>query len=266
MSPPLMLVRAARRYLGERSGRALSRLMFALLAVALPMGALAGPPFLTDDPDPVDHRHNEIYVFSTMDFSDGQSATSGPAFEYNRGVWPDVQFHVVLPLSEYAAPGIENVGLGDTEVGIKYRFVQEGQRRPMIGIFPMIELASGNASRGLGNGRTWYHLPIWLQKSSGSWTTYGGGGIDVNHAPGMQNSWFAGWLLQRQVTQRWTLGTEIWHQGAQSIGGRAYTLINTGGYYSFTPSFQLLFTGGHSIAGEQHTVGYLGLYWTWGPE
>jgi hypothetical protein len=49
------------------------------------------------------------------------------------------------------------------------------------------------------------------------------------------------------------------------VDGRSYTVLNVGGYYNFTPNFQLLFTGGGSIAGEQHTVAYLGLYWTWGP-
>lgn len=237
----------------------------AVAASSLTTRAFAGPPFLTDDPDPVDYQHNEFYVFSVMDHSDGQTSASGPAIEYNRGVWPNVQFHVVLPLSEYSAPGVSNVGFGDIEIGVKYRFVQETRSLPMIGVFPMIEVASGSASRGLGNGRTWYHLPIWLQKSWGPWTSYGGGGIDINQAPGMQNSGFEGWLLQRQFSAHWVLGAEIWHQGAENIGGREYTLINAGGYYNFGPNFQLLFSGGSSVAGEVHTVAYLGLYRTWGP-
>lgn len=227
--------------------------------------AHAGPPFLTDDPDPVDYRHNEFYVFSTLDDSGGATSTTGPAFEYNRGILPNTQFHVILPLSEFAAAGTSNAGLGDIEVGIKYRFVEETPERPMIGVFPMVEVATGDASRGLGNGRTWYHLPIWIQKSWGPWTSYGGGGIDINHAPGMRDSGFAGWLLQRQLGVHWVLGAELWEQGAQAVDGRAYTLLNVGGYYNFTPNFQLLFSGGGSIAGEQHTAAYLGLYWTWGP-
>src|SRR6185312_13437673 len=63
----------------------------ALLAPAL---VLAGPPFLTDDPAPVDYQHNEFYVFSILDHSGDETSTSGPAFEYNRGVIPNVQFHI----------------------------------------------------------------------------------------------------------------------------------------------------------------------------
>ena len=80
----------------------------------------------------------------------------------------------------------------------------------------------------------------------------------------VKTSGFAGWLVQRQFGQRWILGGELWQQGADAVDGRSYTVLNVGGYYNFTPSFQLLFSGGGSIAGEQHTVAYLGLYWTWG--
>lgn len=232
-----------------------------------PILALAGPPFLTDDPDPVDYQHNEFYVFSILDHSGDETATSGPAFEYNRGIWPNVQFHIIVPLSKFSAPGVDNFGLGDMEIGIKYRFIQEDKYRPMVGIFPMIEAATGDASRGLGNGKTWFHLPVWLQKSWGPWSSYGGGGINVNHAEGMQNSWFAGWQVQRQLSSHWILGGEVWHQSADTVdGGGRFTLLNAGGFYNFTDSFQLLFTAGRSISGEPHTIAYLGLYWTWGPK
>ncbi len=34
----------------------------------------------------------------------------------------------------------------------------ETRNRPHIGIFPMAELATGNAARNLGDGHTWYRL------------------------------------------------------------------------------------------------------------
>ena len=104
-----------------------------------------------------------------------------------------------------------------------------------------------------------------MQKSWGPWTSYGGVGLDVNHAPGMRDSTLGGVLIQRDLSARLTLGGEVFRQNAQTIAGRGYTLVNLGGYYNFTPGFSLLFSGGSSVVGEQHTVAYLGLYWTWGP-
>lgn len=69
-------------------------------------------------------RHDEFYVFGTLDHADGASAVSGPAIEYNRGVAPNMQFHLVLPYA-WNVPnhGATATGIGDIEVGIKYRFV-----------------------------------------------------------------------------------------------------------------------------------------------
>ena len=38
--------------------------------------ALAGPPFMTDDPEPLAPQHSEAYVFSTMDKGPGGRSTS----------------------------------------------------------------------------------------------------------------------------------------------------------------------------------------------
>jgi hypothetical protein len=48
------------------------------------------------------------------------------------------------------------------------------------------------------------------------------------------------------------------------VDGRATTIVNFGGYYKFTPDFNLLFSTGHSVSGEHHTVAYLGLWWAFG--
>ena len=137
---------------------------------------------------------------------------------------------------------------------------------PEIGIFPAVEAATGNSAKGLGNGRTWYRLPLWIQKSWGSWTTYGGGGYAFNDAPGQQNYWFGGWEIQHDLSDKLTLGGELYAQGADAVVGQSTTIANIGGYWNFTPGFSLLFSGGHSISGESHAVAYLALYWTWGPE
>lgn len=234
-----------------------------LLALAMP--CLAGPPFFTDDPVPVDLQHNEFYTFGTLDHASGASAIQWPAIEYNRGVAPDLQFHVVLPLAwNVPAQGSSTTGPGDMELGIKYRFVDVDDGNWQAGIFPMVELATGSARRGLGNGRTWYRLPLWVQKSMGAWTFDGGGGVIVNSAPGMYNASFGGLLAQYTFSPRWTLGAEVFRQNALAADQPGYTLLNAGGYLNFSPNFSLPFSAGTSVAGVRHTVAYLGLYWTWG--
>jgi hypothetical protein len=170
---------------------------------------VAGPPFLTDDPEPVDYRHWEAYLFTLGDYSGGYTI-EGPAVEVNYGVLPDTQLHLIVPMTTVSGGGRPTAtGLGDTEFGIKYRFVHETNSWPQIGVFPFAELPTGDASRGLGNGRTWFQLPLWLQKSFGPWTTYGGGGEVLNSAPGERNHPYGGWLIQRDFGKHLTLGAQF---------------------------------------------------------
>lgn len=228
--------------------------------------ALAGPPFLTDDPEPVAYKHWELYIFSLLDKNNVASEEpdlASPALEINWGAIPNIQLHLIVPFA-WSLPDAAPLarGIGDTEFGIKYRFIQETKNRPQIGIFPFLELPSGNAKRNLGNGRPWMKLPIWMQKSWGPWTTYGGGGYAINSAPGMRDYPYAGWLLQRDFGKHLTLGSEIFSQGKFSDDSHSFTILNVGGYYKFTDNFNLLFTTGHSVMGENHYVMYIGLYWT----
>lgn len=224
--------------------------------------AFAGPPFQTDDPEPVEYRHYEAYAFGIFDRARGSTFAEVPAAEFNMGAAPNLQLHAIIP-GAYASD-TRAYGIGDIELGAKYRFLDEQKNRPQIGTFPLLELPTGNSKLGLGNGQVWARLPLWVQKSWGPWTTYGGAGEQINDAPGMKDSLFAGWLVQRKLNERLTLGTEMYHQEAVAADARQTTYVDAGGYYNFREDFSLLFMLGHTVSGERHTVGYLGLYWTWG--
>jgi Putative MetA-pathway of phenol degradation len=226
---------------------------------------MAGPPFMTDDPEPVELKHSEFYIFSTYDKTkDGKEATI-PAFEYNYGPLPDTQLHIVVPFVRSGPNDASSeYGLGDIEVGVKYRFLQETETSPQVGIFPMAELPTGDDKKGLGNGKTWWRLPVWVQKSWGDWKTYGGGGYVINNAAGQKSYPFAGWLLQNDINEKLTLGGEVFGRSKDTDDGKSTTLLNFGGLYKFTPDFNLLFSAGHSVSGENHTIAYLGLWWSWG--
>lgn len=243
------------------------RALCAVLALLLAVPALAGPPFLTDDPVPIPYRHKEFYVFSTLDKTADGKTIQGPAIEFNYGFAPDFMVHMVIPYTMfYPDAGETGRGLGDIELGVKYRFLRESATTPQVGVFPFVELPTGSAARGTGNGRVWYRIPVWAQKSWGAWTTDFGGGYVVDSAPGTRDYWFGGWLLQRVISNSLTLGGEVFAQQASTVPGAGSTFLTFGGYYGMHfCGCQLLFDGGRTIAGETHTVAYLGLYWTWGP-
>ncbi len=107
----------------------------------------AGAPFLTDDPEPVDYRHGEFYLSASGDRTSGGNTVNGPVFELNYGVAPETQLHLAAPIANVSAAGQpSSTGLGDTELGIKYRLVQEAGHAPQIAVFPTVELPTGGRS------------------------------------------------------------------------------------------------------------------------
>ena len=129
---------------------------------------------------------------------------------FNCGLIPNGQFHIIVPVAfDNPTGGPMQTGFGDTELGFKYRFIDEDKygSRPMVGVFPFLELPTGDESRALGASYVHAYFPLSIQKSFGDWTTYGGGGYWINHGDDTANRdyWFFGWLLQRQVTNNWSL-------------------------------------------------------------
>lgn len=244
----------------------------ALLLLALcPLVAWAGPPFVTDDPEPVEYRHWEFYVASQHNkTADGWSGNA-PSFELNYGVVPNVQLHVIAPLA-YDAPGqgSQHYGYGDTEVGVKYRFIQETEHLPQVGIFPLLQVPSGSESDGLGGGHLQALLPVWLQKSWGEkgheWTSYGGGGYGINPGPDNRDWGFVGALLQRRVWENVLIGGEIYHRTSTGVGERADTAFNLGTVIDFGEHHHLLFSAGRSIDGPTDFQVYLAYQFTFGSE
>lgn len=228
---------------------------------------LAGPPFLTDDPEPVEYQHHELYVSSQqVKTQDGTSGTM-PHFEYNYGAMPDLQLHIIVPYA-FNTPmtGQRENGLGDVELGVKYRFMQETSNHPMVGIFPLIETHTGDTNKGLGNGATQIFLPVWLQKRWGEWQSYGGGGYWINNAANTSNHWFFGWQLQKDISKQLTFGGEIFHSTAQLSGARSSSGFNLGGVFTFDEHNHLLFSAGRGLTNVNainQFSSYVGYQLTW---
>jgi hypothetical protein len=213
--------------------------------------AHAGPPYVTDDPEPVEYLHWEFYLATQNEFTPDGATGAAPQVEVNFGAAPNLQLHLIAPLV-YARPtnGATAYGSGDLELGAKLRFIEEGEWVPMMGTFPLVELPTGSEPRGLGGGQVRVFIPLWVQKSFGPWTTYGGGGYWINPRAGNQNYWYVGWQAQRQLSKLATLGGEVFYTTADRIGGTGNLRFNLGLVLDFTEHHHLLLSAGRSIAGD----------------
>jgi hypothetical protein len=242
----------------------MKRLLTAFLLLA-GVPALAGPPFVTDDPEPVDYQHWEINTAMQGTYTNEGRAGAWPTADINYGPLPDVQAHVGLFATYDKVSGDTfHYGYGDTEIGVKWRFIDEDDDgwRPQVAIYPITQFPTGLARRGLGAGHQRTILPVWLQKSFGDWTVYGGAGYWINHnADTDRNYWFTGMTVLRKLNEDWTLGAEIFHQtadltgrtveGGTGVSSRPSTGFNFGGYYTLDEANNLIFTFGRGLQNIQ---------------
>jgi hypothetical protein len=222
-------------------------LVFVLLASA----AQAGPPYVSDDPEPTDDGHYEIYLFDQGTAArDGVGGAFGVDFNY--GAAENLQLTAVLPVEQESTPGGPDLlGIGNIELAAKYRFLHLGEGGWDAAIFPRVFLPSGSAL--VGDKHFSLLVPIWLEHDWGQWSTFGGGGCEINRAGTSRDFCMAGWALTRQVLPDLQLGAEIVHQTADSRDGRASTAIGGGLRYDFSAHYHFLAYAGPGLENAAET-------------
>ena len=213
----------------------------------MPAACFAGPPFVTDDPVPTDYRNWEIYTGFTYDNDDAGSAGT-PFAEFNYGAMPNVQTSLAFSRAE-------------AEFGVKTRFVQESGRSPQISFYPSVTIASEPGRKAA------VLLPLWLQKSWGPWTAFGGGGVTFGAQPTSRGTTtLLGGALERQISPGTTVGAELYHVGANEVAERVGTSGNVGVVAQVGRYHAILFSIGRTFAGGTTFSTYASYEFALGPD
>jgi hypothetical protein len=250
----------ARKVCGRKRTRGIIFIVLASLASA----AWAGPPFETDDPEPTDFSHWEVYLGTTALSIQRDFSGTAPFLSVNYGGFPDTQLSITQQIS-FNFPGADGDywGYGDTLAGVKYRFLHESAGVPQAAIFPQVNFPTGDSAKGLGSGQVQFLLPLWLQKSWGPWTTYGGGGYWINPGPGNQNWIFLGWEIQRDLSSFFTLGGEVFYHSANLTNESDGLGFNLGAFIHFDEMNHIVFSAGRDILQPEYQfTGFLAYEWT----
>jgi len=240
-------------------------LLFFLFIAILGVQTTYAGQFITEDPVTTKVEHVELIPFSDVTKIRSGTIFETPALEANVGILTDFQGHLITPVDlNLPRHGSNAYGYGDIETGFKYRFIQETESMPQVAFYPKVTLPSGFKELGLGLGGPTEAIPFWFLKSWNSWKLSGGGGYTFSQASHTHDYGFGGLLLQKDFGKRFTLGGELYAQGTISQTIRSALIFTFGGNYNFTENFALLFSTGHSIAGQNTLTGYIGLDWTFG--
>jgi hypothetical protein len=229
-------------------GRVIALALFMVAA----QPAWAGPPFQSDDPQPTDYQHFEIYAFiKGVTAEAGQSGQSG--IDFNYGAAPDLQLTAVLPYgfnnptSDVATSGVSNI-----ELAAKYRFLHQDTFGLDVSVFPRVFLPSPSS---VGDAQSSLLLPLWVQKDWGDISAFGGGGCQFTISGGARHSCIVGGTITKQFLPRLQLGAEIFHQTSDGIT-LSSTTLGAGGRYDIDEHYHLLGYLAHGLQNVSETGSY----------
>jgi hypothetical protein len=219
----------------------------------------AGPPFVTDDPEPPPPGGWEINVPFILEHASGETEMDAPLFDLNYGL-PDIQLKLEIPIKiVHKNNNSTAAGIGDFLLGVKWRFLNNERSQLQLGIYPQLLLPTADHARNLGEGQPAYVLPFVAQKSWGQLTLYGNVGFWWQTAAETRNYFYAGAVLERDFSERLTLGVELFGNSPKERGGRSELAFNVGGSWKLNKHLNLLFAGGRDIVGDTHAMAYIGL-------
>lgn len=207
--------------------------------------AYAGPPYVTDDPEPTRTGGWENYLYLTGTGAPG-GETGQAGVELNYGAAPDLQLSLMLPL-DYNVHTVPRAGAQDIGAGVKYRFLHasDADWLPDVAAFPAITLPTG--ARAFSSGHASLFLPVWTEKDFGRWSVFGGGGLQFTPGTGQRCAALAGLALTRGFGRRLTLGVELYHRTPVVPGGPAQTNLGLGAVYQMARHWAVMGSGGPGL-------------------
>jgi Putative MetA-pathway of phenol degradation len=227
-----------------------------LLAMHLAQG---GPPFVTEDPEPPPPGGWEINVPFILERTPGETDMNTPLFDLNYGL-PNIQLKLEIPVEVIHDDRDGTVsGAGDLVLGVKWRFLNNERSQFQLGTYPQVLVSTGEHSRGLGQGGSAFEFPLVAQKNWDKWTLYGNVGYWWQSGAENRDYVYAGAVLEREISERLTLGVELFGNSPKERGRSSDLAFNVGGSWKLTKHLNLLFTGGRDIVGDTHATAYVGL-------
>jgi hypothetical protein len=218
---------------------------------------------ITDDPGTPGPGNWEINVAATGVHDASSSEQERPLLDINYGVGERIQLKYEVPWVMEREGGQSRSGLGNSLLGVKWRFYDDGEHGWQVSTYPQLELrnpGSRSAARGLSEQGTGVLLPLEVQRGLAT--------FDVNFEAGRElrtrgdDRWFGGVALGRTMNERLELLAEIHGESVDAHG--SVFAVAVGGRIPMRPGTLLLSVGRdlHNAVDERSYFGYIGWQFT----
>ncbi len=167
--------------------------------------AEGGPPLLTDDPGTVDPGHWEINLAWTAERSAHAMYDEAPLADINYGLNDTTQLKFEMPWAVETGRGTN--GFGPALLGIKWRFVDQGENGWQVSTYPQAEFLPPGLHHAASaqSGVAWL-LPIQVQRNFGAFDA----GFDIGRTLASSgDGWFGGVDVGHKVSEWVELMAEL---------------------------------------------------------
>ena len=241
------------------------RLLIAMALVAGAASGQGGPPFLTDDPGTPGDGVWEINLALTLERGSDGTLLEAPLLDVNYGIGERLQAKVEVPWLLHLDGDLVGA-LGNPEVGLKWRFLDDEDDGLDLSLYPQLEFeipGSQALRRGLTDARLALLIPFQAQKRFGDFSLNAEVGFSLVEEA--EDEWIAGLVAGWEVSEKLDLGLEL-HVTAEADLGGTEGILNLGGRLLLGENVTLqatVGTGLWSSGGDApDVVGYLGFQFT----
>ena len=231
--------------------RSLILLLFlvAVCVVSLPRRVMAqgGPPLLTDDPETPGNRHWEINVAWTLSQKQNARLFAIPLIDINYGLGERIQLKAEVPwlVLQDRQRGTQS-GIGSTNVGVKWRFLDKDRHGFAMSTYPQLEIRTSASSvkRGLIEQGSELLLPIEISQKLGPVTIDGEVGYQVVQRE--KDEVLYGLVVGGEINNRLELVGEVRGTAKRNFASNEL-IFNVGGRFRMSKHYTLLFSTGRSL-------------------
>jgi hypothetical protein len=235
----------------------------AMLRNPTPALAQAGPPFLTNDPGTPGDANWEINLGSMQSISRSVSSYQVPQVDLNLGLGDRIQLTYEIPYVLQSSGGQPpHSGWSNGYPGVKWRFLDDGERGWQVSTFPQIETGASQLAqqRGIAAPGPRYLVPLEAARKLGPVEIdFEAGYYLPGHGPRER---ILGLVAGRPVTRRLELDAEIFDDHAYGAMPHS-TALDVGGRYKLGRGLIALFMAGRNLTGladgQPEFIGYIGV-------
>ncbi len=217
-------------------------------------GALAGPPYVTDDAEPTSAGHWEVNLFTSGAASKTASLEQfGVNASY--GVLPDLELNATFASALDQTAARDAAGLTDLQIGAKYKFLHQEEDFVDVAVVPGLSLPT-HSDHALGFNGVVPSLALQFEKDGDEWSVFGGGGCNFPGDNLSQDFCLFGAAATWQVSPTLQLGAEVYRVTPGARHAEQATNIGLGAVYDLSEHYHLLASLGPGVQNTSQTSAY----------